>query len=327
MLFLSINPQIHGLNDKLNITVSIEPIAFIVEEVGGPYVNVISLVPEGVEFHQVVVTPDMMEVAINSDIIIITGHLRWEYKLLQTIQERKGVPKEDFAIDMLNDLSDKLTILYFPGTKELNLHGFWLFPNNTIAIAEMIANRLSILDPENSRYYKWAFKTFRDRIDKIISQAIEEFKELDIYNADVIVTTPPEQYIMEALGFNVDEVIIHGELQDITPSTVFMVRKKLLQGNYFAIIISDIGKMMAVYNYVKEISLETGVALLEIRTMTFGGVHQYESILIYNISRLSSPYFNSKIYINTNGEYWQIIAILLIVIIIQFIAVFKGVIR
>ena len=62
-----------GSPGRLSVAASFYPLAFAVERVGGPCVDVSSLTPPGVEPHDLELTPDGVEVIATADLVIYIG--------------------------------------------------------------------------------------------------------------------------------------------------------------------------------------------------------------------------------------------------------------
>jgi len=271
--------------DEILVTVSIEAISFFVEEIGGPYVKVIPLVPEGVEFHHYILTSDVMEQALKSDLLIITGHLAWEKELIEVVSRENS---KVVILDILSDLSENLTLLKFPGTNELNLHGYWLYPENAIVIARRITDILSNIDTNHFSYYEDSYKLFRERVEKILEYAREKIIRSGLAGLRVVAVTPPEQYVLVGFGLNVCVVLTLGGLQDIPPSVLENVRKGLISGKYSIIVMSDLARKLHIYEYVVELSQITNKPVIEIRTISLHGIKLYETILTYDLAKIIS---------------------------------------
>jgi len=117
--------------DKIRIAVSIDILKPIVSEIVGDLGEVYSIVPEEAEPHSFTLTPDIIKKASDSDLIVITGHMEWEKKLVKQVAETKNAQPDLISIDLLSLAGIK--ILEING--ERNIHGFWLLPDNAVIIA------------------------------------------------------------------------------------------------------------------------------------------------------------------------------------------------
>lgn len=310
-IFLT-NIKVFGLKDKPTVAVSIEPISFFIKEVAGDNVRIVVLVPETVEYHQIVLTPDIIENALNADLIIVTGHIAWEEDLLKITSEKRKA-----SIDLLNDLRDKLLILSFPGTDDLNIHGYWLYPDNAVVIAQEIAEKLAEIDPKNKDIYMAGYENFKIKITKLRSLIFKVISDNNLINTNIIVSTPPEQYIAEALLLNTSIVLLRKGLESVSPETLDKARKGLINNVYPGILMSEMAKKLDVYRYVKQLSLETNKPIIKIKVTFLGDIKDYETMLIYNlisVCKLGSAELKSGSLHSSTEILYQIIIIVLIII-------------
>jgi len=260
------------------VVVSIEPVACLVWEVGGPYVAVVSLVPEGVEFHSYILRPEDIKRAASADVVVVTGHLGWEERLVEALRERGS---KAVVLDILHDLRDKLVLLKFPSSNETNLHGYWLHPANAIVIAEEIASILARVDPGHADYYAAAV----ERLRRGVAGLLEEARRVG--SAAFVITTPPEQYVLEGLGFRVVASLTTGELCDVTPGRLEEVRRALERWDA-RIAMSDLARMLPVYAYVEELSAETGRPVVELKTVGLTKLRSYVALMAYNLAAVAT---------------------------------------
>ena len=191
---------------QLNVAVSIDALTCIVKAIGGDKVKVYSLLPEGVEPHAFQATSDIVQKALNADLLVLTGHFPFERQILEVVAQKPHVSLEDYEEHGL-----KLLTLTWGGTNKTNLHGYWLSPENAIAIAKAVADKLSVLDPKNSQYYYDRLNLFEERVLSAFDDAKEAIASCGLKGAKVLATFPSEQYILEPLEIKVEDFIVRGE--------------------------------------------------------------------------------------------------------------------
>lgn len=255
------------------MAVSIEPLASFVEAVGEPYIQVVSLVPEGVEFHEYLLQAADIEQASRADLLVVTGHLAWEAQLITAVGRSVTV------LDLLHDLKGKLLLRTLP-SGGLNLHGWWLHPANAVVIVEALADILGRLDPARAELYALKAQGFRDRVAKLNASLAAAASWLA--SKEVVALSPAEQYLAEAMGLRVGVILIEGEGFEVLPSHVEAARRGLLEGQYGAIILSESGLRLPGAAWARQLAREVGVPLLLVRTLSVSSVRSYEALLAYN---------------------------------------------
>jgi ABC-type Zn uptake system ZnuABC Zn-binding protein ZnuA len=302
----------------VRVTVSIEGLAYFVYEIGGPYVDVHYLAAEEEEFHEIVISNSMIQEALNSDILIVTGHIAWERDLISIVSEVKPSNESAYIVNLLEDLKDELLILRFPHSDELNLHGYWLYTSNAIIIASKIAEVLSIADPPHSEYYSHALLEFGERLTRLEELMYDVREKMGVEEESIVAVTPPEQYVLKSFGLNPSTVLVRGGLQDISPSIYRDFRDGLNSGKYKIIVISDLTKKKPIYRLVQQLSQEYDVRVIEFRASSLNDIYLYETLMTYNIAALSSltnPSRSVERYDITESTYTLLIIVSVLVLI------------
>jgi zinc/manganese transport system substrate-binding protein len=315
---------------KVIVTVSIEPISFFVYEIGGPYVEINYIVSEEEEFHEIVITSNMVSKVLSSDLIIITGHIAWEEELLMLISEEKEREVSGFSLDLMGDLRDQLILMNFPGTNELNIHGYWLYLPNALVIAKSVADKLGDIDPIHRDFYLNSYQMFRERIERLNNTILESIMDLGLYGTEVLAVTPPEQYILLSLGLNPSTILVHGELYSVSPSILQEARELLEKGKFEYIFISDLTKKKPIFEYIIELSRETGVPIIELRTLSMDGLYFLETLYTYNLGVIEGI---GELEVNPSRDNWPemvyismifVVIILILGLVFHIIKIMRG---
>ncbi|MFW9799086.1 MAG: metal ABC transporter solute-binding protein, Zn/Mn family, partial [Candidatus Thorarchaeota archaeon] len=130
----------------IKVAASIEPLAGLVEEVGGIHVELSILLPEGIEPHAATLPPQAVTDAQAADLLVLTGHFPWETDLISQVSTPYITMDDLSALENYEDYGARLSEM--PGQHaeggafhiaqqdhEGNPHGWWLLPVNAIAIA------------------------------------------------------------------------------------------------------------------------------------------------------------------------------------------------
>ncbi|AEC52067.1 hypothetical protein PNA2_1151 [Pyrococcus sp. NA2] len=186
--------------EKPLVVVSLPSIASIIQEALGESVEVVYLVPPGVEPHQYQLSPEQVSLLRRADVIVTTGHLPAELKIeeLKKSGEIRGVVLgiKDYESFGFRYLPER----WYEGKS--NPHGIWLDPKNALAIAKATEQSLVHLYPELSEELNERIKIFETKI-----RAIEMAYAGILKGKKAVVELPSQQYALEWLGIEVIESI------------------------------------------------------------------------------------------------------------------------
>ena len=168
---------------NLNVVTSVSPITNIIRNVGGDKIDLVGLVPEGVNSHTFELMPSDVVKVNNADLVIIDG-LGLETNVEDIAEEaRNKDPK--LQVLKLGDntiTSDQWIFDFsFPEKKgDPNPH-LWLNVAYAMNFANLTRDKLIEMDPQNARYYT----TNTDRYISLL-------KNLDKGIMQAVHTVPPE---------------------------------------------------------------------------------------------------------------------------------------
>ena len=169
--------------NKLNIVTSVAPITNIVQNIGGEKINLIGLVPEGVNSHTFDLVPSDAIKINNADLIIIDG-LNLETEVEKIANNAIAKNSKIHLLKLGDNTVDKADWIFdfsFPKEKgDPNPH-LWLNVDYAIKFANLTHDKLIEIDPSNSKYYTENSKKY-----------IELLKQLDNGIKKSIMTIPPE---------------------------------------------------------------------------------------------------------------------------------------
>src|SRR5919107_2885378 len=164
--------------DKLDVVTSVAPITNIVQNIGGDKINLIGLVPEGLNSHTFELVPSDIIKINNADLIIIDG-LNLEVSVEQAAN---NVIAKNSHIQMLKlgektlSKADRIFDFSFPKEKgDPNPH-LWLNVEYTIKFANLTRDKLIEMDPSNSQYYienSNKYITLLTQLDEGIKKSVE----------------------------------------------------------------------------------------------------------------------------------------------------------
>lgn len=170
-------PVVYATNKTLTVVTSVSPIANIVQNIGGNKINVMGLVPEGVNSHTFELVPSDIIKLSKADLVIING-LYLEDNIDKTVNE---IIKKNPHIQLLkladNTINSTKWVFDFSFPKDQghpNPH-LWLNVGYAINYANLIKNKLVQMDPDNADYYidnAKKYETLLNKLDKGIKKSI-----------------------------------------------------------------------------------------------------------------------------------------------------------
>lgn len=309
------------MKEKIKVTVSIDILKPIVSEIVGDIGEVYSIVPEGTEPHSFTLTPDAIKSASDSDLIVITGHMGWEEKLIRQVASEKGVQPESISINLLK--LGGIKILEIEG--ERNIHGFWLLPDNAVVIARALKDKISALRPEYSEEISHNYAVFEEEVSDLKNFLNNLSERYNLLEKNVVVGFYAEQYVAEAMGLNVDIALI-GEGATLRSGSLSKIYEGFKSGKYSCIIVSDTALLMGnIQEALKELSKETGCSIAYVLTVSTSGLERYDAIMYYNAGQIYNALL-SEHKANSSGIsiYLLTSIIALLVIILETILLVRG---
>lgn len=202
-------------SDKINIVVSIAPLAEFVEKVGGDKVNVSVMVPEGASPHAYEPKPSQLVGVSRADIYVKVGtpiefELIWIDKLI-------SLNKKMLVIDA----SENTKLLLSEHEHEHGNHDHehnhshgqsadphvWLSPENAQKMVKNISRGLIKIDPENTEFYKQNTDEYLHELQRLDIEI--ETKLAEKKNRKFLVYHPAWSYF--ARQYNLEQISIEDE--------------------------------------------------------------------------------------------------------------------
>ena len=247
--------------NRLNVVTSVAPITNMVKNVGCDKIDLIGLVPEGVDSHTFEPTPSDAIKIRNADLVIING-LNLEVSFERIVN---AVREDRQSIQLLkladNTISREQWIFDFSFPEEKgdpNPH-LWLNVVYAIRYVELIRDKLIELDPDNSIYYSRNADLY-----------IAELRELDEGIMRSVQTIPEEHrklltyhdswaYFAERYGMKVIGAVQPSDFGEPTPQEVARIIEQIREERVPAIFASEVfpSKVM------EQIARETRVSIVE----------------------------------------------------------------
>ncbi|MFW9830907.1 MAG: metal ABC transporter solute-binding protein, Zn/Mn family [Candidatus Thorarchaeota archaeon] len=272
----------------LDVAVSVQSIAGIVHEVGGVHVVISVLLPEGVEPHAFTLTQAVLDTANSADMLVLTGHFVWEEILANqtgkpyiTLDDYEALGAELLSLHGASLICDAKTDSVSQHTHDENLHGYWLFPQNAIAIANATRILATALDTTYTQYWQDRFDEFVEEIAKFNAFLAQQKLIHELETKKVIATFPAEVYVAKTLGLEIKGLLMEGENIFISGPELLAIEQALHNGSIDLIIASDVAHLQAAGEFAQQLSVDSGVPLVWVRTV-FSLLEDYIGLMAYN---------------------------------------------
>lgn len=156
----------HKSDPRQVLTVSIEPLRYVVEAIAGDSFAVRTLMPQGASPETYEPTPRQMVELDGSLLLFRNGTLGFERtKLAQMAQAAPGVRMVDVA-EGIEGIADRSHSSEHSDEESIDPH-VWMSPDNLSLMAENVCRALSIADSLHATAYEQRLSDFKARMDKL----------------------------------------------------------------------------------------------------------------------------------------------------------------
>ena len=279
--------------DKLNVVTSVAPITNIVQNIGGDKINLVGLVPEGVNSHTFELIPSDTIKINDADLVIIDG-LNLEANI-EKIAE--NVISKIPSIRLLklgdNTISKKEWVFDFSFPKEKgdpNPH-LWLNVEYAIKFANLTRDKLMEMDPTNSQYYiknSNKYTKLLNQLDEGIKKSIET---IPAENRKLLTYHDSWAYFAPRYGMQVIGAIQASDFSDPSPKDIAGLIDQVRSEKIPAIFASEVFPT----NIVDQIAKEGNVTVVETLSdddlpgNTGDNNHSYVGMMIENMRNMILP--------------------------------------
>ena len=279
--------------DKLNVVTSVAPITNIVQNIGGDKINLVGLVPEGVNSHTFELIPSDTIKINDADLVIIDG-LNLEANI-EKIAE--NVISKNPSIRLLklgdNTISKKEWVFDFSFPKEKgdpNPH-LWLNVEYAIKFANLTRDKLMEMDPTNSQYYiknSNKYTKLLNQLDEGIKKSIET---IPAENRKLLTYHDSWAYFAPRYGMQVIGAIQASDFSDPSPKDIAGLIDQVRSEKIPAIFASEVFPT----NIVDQIAKEGNVTVVETLSdddlpgNTGDNNHSYVGMMIENMRNMILP--------------------------------------
>ena len=279
--------------DKLNVVTSVAPITNIVQNIGGDKINLVGLVPEGVNSHTFELIPSDTIKMNDADLVIIDG-LNLEANI-EKIAE--NVISKNPSIRLLklgdNTISKKEWVFDFSFPKEKgdpNPH-LWLNVEYAIKFANLTRDKLMEMDPTNSQYYIKNSNKYTKLLNQLDEGIKKSIKTIPAENRKLLTYHDSWAYFAPRYGMEVIGAIQASDFSDPSPKDIADLIDQVRSEKIPAIFASEVFPT----NIVDQIAKEGNVTVVETLSdddlpgKTGDNNHSYVGMMIENMRNMILP--------------------------------------
>jgi ABC-type Zn uptake system ZnuABC Zn-binding protein ZnuA len=280
--------------DKLNVVTSVAPITNIVQNIGGNKINLIGLVPEGINSHTFEMVPSDIIKINDADLIILDG-LNLEADIETTAENI--ICKNPNNIELLklgdNTISkgDWIFDFSFPKDKgDPNPH-LWLNVEYAIKFANLTRDKLIEMDPSNSQYYienSNKYTKLLKQLDEGIKKSVET---IPVQNRKLLTYHDSWAYFAPRYGMEVIGAIQASDFSDPSPKYIADLINQVRIEQIPAIFASEVFPT----NIIDQIAKEGNVTIVETLSddnlpgNTGDNNHSYVGMMLENMKNMIVP--------------------------------------
>ena len=280
-------------DNKLNVVTSVAPITNIVQNIGGEKINLIDLVPEGVNSHTFELIPSDVLKINNADLIIIDG-LNLESDV-EKVAENEITKNSNIQLLKLGDntISKDEWIFDFSFPKEKgdpNPH-LWLNVEYAMKFANLIRDKLLEVDPSNLQYYIENSKKYNALLKQLDYGIKKSVETIPIENRKLLTYHDSWAYFAARYGMTVIGAIQASDFSDPSPKDIADLIDQIRTERVPAIFASEVFPT----NIVDQIAKEANVTVVE--TLSDDDLpgnpgdnnHSYVGMMLENMKNMIVP--------------------------------------
>jgi zinc/manganese transport system substrate-binding protein len=294
-----ISPAHGQVTPVLDVAVSISPVAGMVEDVGGVYIETSILLDEGIEPHAFTVDAEMIATAEAADLLVLTGHFEWENDLVNQTSTPFITMDDEDALENFEDYGARFSEM--PGHHEEeaflaqdhdhehegNPHSWWLLPQNALAIANATRAALSTLHVALEEVWESNFDAFVEDISSFLELVETQDSAYHFSDMHAVCVFPAEAYVAEAFGIEVIAVL-QVEGLTISGDELLEVQEAMSNGTVRLVLGSDVAQLQAGGEFAEQLVRDYNGTLVWWRAVFFGGFNDYLAVMTYNLGSLVS---------------------------------------
>ncbi len=269
LFFISLKPSYASEQDnsrqysgeKLNVVTSVAPITNIVYNIGGDKINLVGLVPEGINSHTYEIIPSNVLKIHNANLIIIVG-LNLEAGIEKIVN---NILSKNSNMQLLKlgekTISKKNWIFDFSfpiRNGDPNPH-LWLNVDYAIKFANLTRDKLIELDPTNSEYYNENSNKYTELLKELDDGIRKSIETIPLENRKLLTYHDSWAYFASRYGMKVIGAIQPSDFGEPSPKDVANLIEQVHLQNVPAIFASEVFPT----NIIEQIAKEGKVTIVE----------------------------------------------------------------
>jgi len=307
---------------SFHIVASMASLKIIVNEiVGNLSISVDYIIPDGVDPHSYSLTTNDVSKLSSADLLVLadTEHLTIESNM-------RSYASSAVVLDFVNYTKYGAVMLSIPGL-EHNFHGYWIYPNNALAIAKAIAIELSTALPQYSSVFELNYNMFEKRINSINNEYQSISNQYALNNTGVVIAVPGAAYFAAILGFNICATIVKGPNRFINVTELSEIEKDIRDGIIKYVILPVSLTEAKPGEISNQLSRDTGVTIIYVKLFLIGTFNTYSNFMSYNIGYIESQVAHGGSTVSVSSVntflYYFIIGLLTFISIAEGLIIFK----
>jgi ABC-type Zn uptake system ZnuABC Zn-binding protein ZnuA len=205
---------------KLKVVTTVAPHADLVREIAGDRVDLVQMIPDGTDSHTFEPRPSDVRFLQEADLIILNGlHLETP---TQRLADANKKPDTQYLVlgDSTISPADYIYDFSFPASKgDPNPH-LWLNVAYARNYAQLIANQLGQMDPDNADYYQANFATLAGRLDQLDQAIFAAVQVLPANNRKLLTYHDSWAYFGRRYGMDVIGAVQPSDFSEPSPREV-----------------------------------------------------------------------------------------------------------
>ncbi len=251
------NPILAATADKkVEIVTTVSPITNIVQNIGGKYIEVTGIVPDGTDSHTFEPIPSDVKILQAADMIIVNG-LDLE---LPTLNLAKKVKRPETAILQLGNLTlkeaDWQYDFSFPREHGHPNPHLWLNIELVMRYAEIIRDNLIMLDAANKVSYQKNTATYLTKLKKLDQAIFRCVETIPETNRKLVTYHDSFAYFAPRYGMTVIAAIQPSDFSEPGPQEVISIIKQIRETGVPAIFGSEVFPSKVMKQIAREASAQ-----------------------------------------------------------------------
>ena len=245
--------------EGIQVVTTVSPITNIVQNVAGDLVETTGIVPEGTNSHTFAPAPSDARAMAEADIVFINGlHLEEPTRELAEANVGEGVEIVELGAETITP-DEYIYDFSFPEANgDPNPH-LWTNPPYALRFAEIVADELSGLDPNNVGAYEANLDRFRERIDELDGAVREVTETVPEQNRKLLTYHDSFPYFAREYGWDVIGAIQPADFAEPTPQEVARLIDQIREEDVPAIFGSEVFPSPV----LEQIAAETGAEYVD----------------------------------------------------------------